>query len=153
MNSEMLKEKQHQLNHRLQALEEQIKTSQQSNLEETKVPDFDRLKSRLTLIISRFSVYLKEANPEAKNQLMKLLIDSVEITTDKKVKLVRYKIDESLIPQSLKKDWGSFFYAQNSLYYLRYTEIFYRQNYHFFHLITSDESERNELNIRYILSK
>ncbi len=40
---------------------------------------------------------------------MKLLIDSVEITTDKKVKLIRYKIDESLIPQSLKKDWGSFF--------------------------------------------
>ncbi|WP_204171707.1 recombinase family protein [Staphylococcus sp. GDY8P100P] len=109
MNSEMLKEKQHQLNHRLQALEDQIKMAQQSNLEETKVPDFDSLKSRLTLIISRFSVYLKEANPEAKNQLMKLLIDSVEITTDKKVKLVRYKIDESLIPQSLKKDWGSFF--------------------------------------------
>ncbi|OHS40488.1 hypothetical protein HMPREF3265_06215 [Staphylococcus sp. HMSC62B09] len=27
----------------------------------------------------------------------------------KKVKLIRYKIDESLIPQSLKKDWGSFF--------------------------------------------
>ncbi|PUZ30875.1 recombinase RecB, partial [Staphylococcus cohnii] len=109
MNSEMLKEKQHQLNQRLQALEDQIKMAQQSNLEETKLPDFDRLKSRLTLIISRFSVYLKEANPEAKNQLMKLLIDSVEITTDKKVKLVRYKIDESLIPQSLKKDWGSFF--------------------------------------------
>ncbi|AKS72478.1 hypothetical protein RN70_00290 [Staphylococcus schleiferi] len=61
------------------------------------------------MIISRFSVYLREANPEAKNQLMKLLIDSVEITTDKKVKLIRYKIDESLIPQSLKKDWGSFF--------------------------------------------
>ena len=56
------------------------------------------------MIISRFSVYLREANPEAKNQLMKLLIDSVEITTDKKVKLIRYKIDESLIPQSLKKD-------------------------------------------------
>ncbi|WP_239740192.1 recombinase family protein [Mammaliicoccus sp. P-M59] len=109
MNSEMLKEKQNQLNHRFQALEEQIKAAQQSNPEETKIPDFDKLKSRLTLIISRFSVYLKEANPEAKNQLMKLLIDSIEITTDKKVKLVRYKIDESLIPQSLKKDWGCFF--------------------------------------------
>ena len=34
---------------------------------------------------------------------MKMLIDSIEITTDKQVKLVRYKIDESLIPQSLKK--------------------------------------------------
>ncbi|SUM30921.1 cassette chromosome recombinase C [Staphylococcus gallinarum] len=61
------------------------------------------------MMISRFSVYLREASPEAKNQLMKLLIDSIEITKDKKVKLVRYKIDEDLIPQSLKKDWGSFF--------------------------------------------
>ena len=34
---------------------------------------------------------------------MKMLIDSIEITKDKQVKLVRYKIDESLIPQSLKK--------------------------------------------------
>ena len=34
---------------------------------------------------------------------MKMLIDSIEITTDKQVKLVRYKIDESLIPQSLKR--------------------------------------------------
>ena len=41
---------------------------------------------------------------------MKMLIDSIEITTDKQVKLVRYKIDESLIPQSLKKIGG--FYAQ-----------------------------------------
>lgn len=60
-------------------------------------------------MITRFSVYLRKATPEAKNQLMKMLIDSIEITTDKQVKLVRYKIDESLIPQSLKKDWGSFF--------------------------------------------
>ena len=37
---------------------------------------------------------------------MKMLIDSIEITTDKQVKLVRYKIDESLIPQSLKKIGG-----------------------------------------------
>ncbi|RIM72275.1 hypothetical protein BU594_09280 [Staphylococcus arlettae] len=74
-----------------------------------KVPNFDKLKSRLTMMISRFSIYLREATPEAKNQLMKMLIDSIEITTDKQVKLVRYKIDESLIPQSLKKDWGSFF--------------------------------------------
>ena len=39
---------------------------------------------------------------------MKMLIDSIEITTDKQVKLVRYKIDESLIPQSLKKIGGLF---------------------------------------------
>ncbi|MDW4220457.1 cassette chromosome recombinase CcrC [Staphylococcus saprophyticus] len=109
MDSEMLKEKQHQLNNQLQTLEEQIKKVQQCNQVETKIPDFDKLKSRLTIMISRFSIYLKEATPEAKNQLMKMLIDSIEITTDKKVKLVRYKIDESLIPQSLKKDWGSFF--------------------------------------------
>ena len=51
-------------------------------------------------------MYLRKATPEAKNQLMKMLIDSIEITTDKQVKLVRYKIDESLIPQSLKKIGG-----------------------------------------------
>ena len=48
-------------------------------------------------MITRFSLYLRKATPEAKNQLMKMLIDSIEITTDKQVKLVRYKIDESLI--------------------------------------------------------
>ncbi|WP_239747655.1 recombinase family protein [Mammaliicoccus sp. P-M56] len=109
MDSEMLKAKQSQMNGQLKMLDKQIKEAQQATESQDEVPNFDKLKSRLTMMISRFSVYLREATPEAKNQLMKMLIDSIEITTDKKVKLVRYKIDESLIPQSLKKDWGSFF--------------------------------------------
>lgn len=109
MDSEMLKAKQSQMNEQLEMLDKQIKETQQATESQAEVPNFDKLKSRLTMMISRFSVYLREATPEAKNQLMKMLIDSIEITTDKKVKLVRYKIDESLIPQSLKKDWGSFF--------------------------------------------
>ncbi|RIM85863.1 recombinase family protein [Staphylococcus xylosus] len=109
MDSEMLKAKQSQMNEQLEMLDKQIKETQQARESQAEVPDFDKLKSRLTMMISRFSIYLREATPEAKNQLMKMLIDSIEITTDKQVKLVRYKIDESLIPQSLKKDWGSFF--------------------------------------------
>lgn len=109
MDSEMLKAKQSQMNEQLEMLDKQIKETQQATESQAEVPNFDKLKSRLIMMISRFSVYLREATPEAKNQLMKMLIDSIEITTDKKVKLVRYKIDESLIPQSLKKDWGSFF--------------------------------------------
>lgn len=109
MDSEMLKAKQSQMNGQLKMLDKQIKEAQQATESQDEVPNFDKLKSRLTMMISRFSVYLREATPEAKNQLMKMLIDSIEITTDKQVKLVRYKIDESLIPQSLKKDWGSFF--------------------------------------------
>ena len=50
---------------------------------------------------------------------MKMLIDSIEITTDKQVKLVRYKIDESLIPQSLKKDWGSLYPNSNLKYMVK----------------------------------
>ena len=103
MDSEMLKAKQSQMNEQLEVLDQQIKEAQQANQSQDGIPNFDKLKGRLILMITRFSVYLRKATPEAKNQLMKMLIDSIEITTDKQVKLVRYKIDESLIPQSLKK--------------------------------------------------
>ena len=99
----MLKAKQSQMNQQLEVLDQQIKEAQQANQSQDEIPNFDKLKGRLILMITRFSVYLRKATPEAKNQLMKMLIDSIEITTDKQVKLVRYKIDESLIPQSLKK--------------------------------------------------
>ena len=110
MDSEMLKAKQSQMNQQLEVLDQQIKEAQQANQSQDEIPNFDKLKGRLILMITRFSVYLRKATPEAKNQLMKMLIDSIEITTDKQVKLVRYKIDESLIPQSLKKIGG--LYAQ-----------------------------------------
>ena len=103
MDSEMLKAKQSQMNQQLEVLDQQIKEAQQANQSQDEIPNFDKFKGRLILMITRFSVYLRKATPEAKNQLMKMLIDSIEITTDKQVKLVRYKIDESLIPQSLKK--------------------------------------------------
>ena len=103
----MLKAKQSQMNQQLEVLDQQIKEAQQANQSQDEIPNFDKLKGRLILMITRFSVYLRKATPEAKNQLMKMLIDSIEITTDKQVKLVRYKIDESLIPQSLKR-LGSF---------------------------------------------
>ncbi len=108
MDSEMLKAKQSEMNQQLEVLDQQIKEAKQANQSQDDIPNFDKLKAQLILMITRFSVYLRKATPEAKNQLMKMLIDSIEITTDKQVKLVRYKIDESLIPQSLKKDWGSF---------------------------------------------
>ncbi|TGU15485.1 recombinase family protein, partial [Mesorhizobium sp. M2D.F.Ca.ET.153.01.1.1] len=103
MDSEMLKTKQSQMNEQLALVDKQRNEAKKCNEKQVEVPNFDKLKSRLTMMISRFSVYLREASPEAKNQLMKLLIDSIEITKDKRVKLVRYKIDENLIPQSLKK--------------------------------------------------
>ena len=106
----MLKAKQSQMNQQLEVLDQQIKEAQQANQSQDEIPNFDKLKGRLILMITRFGVYLRKATPEAKNQLMKMLIDSIEITTDKQVKLVRYKIDESLIPQSLKKIGG--LYAQ-----------------------------------------
>lgn len=97
MDSEMLKAKQSQMNEQLEVLDQQIKEAQQANQSQDGIPNFDKLKGRLILMITRFSVYLRKATPEAKNQLMKMLIDSIEITTDKQVKLVRYKIDESLM--------------------------------------------------------
>ena len=108
MDSEMLKAKQSEMNQQLEVLDQQIKEAKQANQSQGDIPNFDKLKARLILMITRFSLYLRKATPEAKNQLMKMLIDSIEITTDKQVKLVRYKIDESLIPQSLKKIGGLF---------------------------------------------
>ena len=114
MDSEMLKAKQSEMNQQLEVLDQQIKEAKQANQSQDDIPNFDKLKARLILMITRFSVYLRKATPEAKNQLMKMLIDSIEITTDKQVKLVRYKIDESLIPQSLKKI-GVFLYLNLTL--------------------------------------
>ena len=112
----MLKAKQSQMNQQLEVLDQQIKEAQQANQSQDEIPNFDKLKGRLILMITRFSVYLRKATPEAKNQLMKMLIDSIEITTDKQVKLVRYKIDESLIPQSLKKIGGLYAQIQFEIY-------------------------------------
>lgn len=112
MDSSLLSEKQKELNVQLATIEEKIKTAHNQQVNQPVTMNYKVLKVRLIMLMNRFSASLKKADPEAKNQLMKILIDSIEITKDKQVKLIRYKIDESLIPQSLKKDWGTFFMPQ-----------------------------------------
>ncbi|MCD8898180.1 cassette chromosome recombinase CcrC [Mammaliicoccus sciuri] len=112
MDSTLLSEKQKELNVQLTTIEEKIKTAHNQQVNQPVTMNYKVLKARLIMMMNRFSASLKKADSEAKNQLMKILIDSIEITKDKQVKLIRYKIDETLIPQSLKKDWGSFFMPQ-----------------------------------------
>ncbi|MEB5677422.1 recombinase family protein [Mammaliicoccus sciuri] len=112
MDSTLLSKKQKELNAQLVTIEEKIKTANNQQVNQPVTMNYKVLKVRLIMLMNRFSASLKKADPEAKNQLMKILIDSIEITKDKQVKLIRYKIDESLIPQSLKKDWGTFFMPQ-----------------------------------------
>lgn len=112
MDNSLLSEKQKELNVQLATIEEKIKTAHNQQVNQPVTMNYKVLKVRLIMLMNRFSASLKKADPEAKNQLMKILIDSIEITKDKQVKLIRYKIDESLIPQSLKKDWGTFFMPQ-----------------------------------------
>ncbi|WP_210126496.1 MULTISPECIES: recombinase family protein [unclassified Staphylococcus] len=112
MDSTLLSEKQKELNAQLATIEEKIKTAHNQQVNQPVTMNYKVLKVRLIMLMNRFSASLKKADPEAKNQLMKILIDSIEITKDKQVKLIRYKIDETLIPQSLKKDWGTFFMPQ-----------------------------------------
>ncbi|WP_426381692.1 cassette chromosome recombinase CcrC [Mammaliicoccus lentus] len=112
MDSSLLSEKQKELNAQLATIEEKIKTAHNQQVNQPVTINYKVLKVRLIMLMNRFSASLKKADPEAKNQLMKMLIDSIEITKDKQVKLIRYKIDETLIPQSLKKDWGTFFMPQ-----------------------------------------
>lgn len=112
MDSTLLSEKQKELNVQLATIEEKIKTAHSKQVNQPVTINYKVLKVRLIMLMNRFSASLKKADPEAKNQLMKILIDSIEITKDKQVKLIRYKIDETLIPQSLKKDWGTFFMPQ-----------------------------------------
>ncbi|WP_210146149.1 recombinase family protein [Staphylococcus sp. GDY8P46P] len=112
MDSTLLSEKQKELNAQLVTIEEKIKTVNNQKVNQPVTMNYKVLKVRLIMLMNRFSASLKKAGPEAKNQLMKMLIDSIEITKDKQVKLIRYKIDETLIPQSLKKDWGTFFMPQ-----------------------------------------
>ncbi|MEB8090965.1 cassette chromosome recombinase CcrC [Mammaliicoccus lentus] len=112
MDNSLLSEKQKELNAQLATIEEKIKTAHNQQVNQPVTINYKVLKVRLIMLMNRFSASLKKADPEAKNQLMKMLIDSIEITKDKQVKLIRYKIDETLIPQSLKKDWGTFFMPQ-----------------------------------------
>ncbi|MCJ0954462.1 cassette chromosome recombinase CcrC [Mammaliicoccus sciuri] len=112
MDSTLLSEKQKELNAQLATIEEKIKAAHNQKVNQPVTMNYKVLKVRLIMLMNRFSASLKKAGPEAKNQLMKMLIDSIEITKDKQVKLIRYKIDETLIPQSLKKDWGTFFMPQ-----------------------------------------
>ena len=70
------------------------------------IPNYKKIKGQLYVMLYRFTGYMKKANPEAKNKLMHMLIDSIELTTDKQVKLIKYKIDESLLPQSIKRIVG-----------------------------------------------
>ncbi|MGX1435570.1 cassette chromosome recombinase CcrC [Mammaliicoccus sciuri] len=112
MDSTLLSEKQKELNAQLATIEEKIKAARNQQVNQPVTMNYKVLKVRLIMLMNRFSASLKKADPEAKNQLMKMLIDSIEITKDKQVKLIRYKIDETLIPQSLKKDWGTFFMPQ-----------------------------------------
>ncbi|WP_210144094.1 recombinase family protein [Staphylococcus sp. GDY8P94P] len=112
MDSTLLSEKQKELNAQLATIEEKIKTAHNQQVNQPVTINYKVLKVRLIMLMNRFSASLEKADPEAKNQLMKMLIDSIEITKDKQVKLIRYKIDETLIPQSLKKDWGTFFMPQ-----------------------------------------
>lgn len=112
MDSTLLSEKQKELNAQFATIEEKIKTAHNQQVNQPVTINYKVLKVRLIMLMNRFSASLKKADPEAKNQLMKMLIDSIEITKDKQVKLIRYKIDETLIPQSLKKDWGTFFMPQ-----------------------------------------
>ena len=69
MDSEMLKAKQSQMNQQLEVLDQQIKEAQQANQSQDEIPNFDKLKGRLILMITRFSVYLRKATPEAKINL------------------------------------------------------------------------------------
>ncbi|WP_239752714.1 recombinase family protein [Mammaliicoccus sp. J-M40] len=112
MDSSLLSEKQKELNVQLATIEEKLKIANNQKVNQPVTMNYKVLKARLIMLMNRFSASLKKADPEAKNQLMKILIDSIEITKDKQVKLIRYKIDETLIPQSLKKDWGTFFMPQ-----------------------------------------
>lgn len=112
MDSTLLSEKQKELNAQLATIEEKIKAAHNQQANQPVTMNYKVLKVRLIMLMNRFSASLKKADPEAKNQLMKMLIDSIEIKKDKQVKLIRYKIDETLIPQSLKKDWGTFFMPQ-----------------------------------------
>ncbi|WP_239732582.1 recombinase family protein [Mammaliicoccus sp. E-M25] len=112
MDSSLLSEKQKELNVQLATIEEKLKIANNQKVNQPVTMNYKVLKARLIMLMNRFSASLKKADPEAKNQLMKILIDSIEITKEKQVKLIRYKIDETLIPQSLKKDWGTFFMPQ-----------------------------------------
>ncbi|WP_113608336.1 cassette chromosome recombinase CcrC [Staphylococcus aureus] len=111
IDKETMQNKQDKLNVQLEKIDEQLKQAEVMNKasQDIAIPNYKKIKGQLYVMLYRFTGYMKKANPEAKNKLMHMLIDSIELTTDKQVKLIKYKIDESLLPQSIKKDCGNFF--------------------------------------------
>ena len=111
IDKKTMQTKQDKLNLQLEKIDEQLKQAEIINelSQNIVIPNYKKIKGLLYCMLYRFTGYMRKANPEAKNKLMHMLIDSIEITTDKQVKLVKYKIDESLLPQSIKKDCGNFF--------------------------------------------
>lgn len=113
IDKETMQNKQDKLNVQLEKINERLKQAEAMNKvsQDIAIPNYKKIKGRLYVMLYRFTGYMKKVNPEAKNKLMHMLIDSIEITIDKQVKLIKYKIDKSLLPQSIKKDCGEFFYA------------------------------------------
>ena len=111
IDKETMQTKQDKLNLQLEKIDEQLEQAEVINKssQNIAIPNYKEIKGRLYFMLYRFTGYMRKANVEAKNKLMHMLIDSIEITTDKQVKLIKYKIDESLLPQSIKKDCGDFF--------------------------------------------
>ena len=111
IDKKYLKQKQNQLKNQLAQVKEEINSIKvsQDKISEIDTIDFNNIKSKINQIINNLSKYIKQSSSQSKNKLLNILISSIEITQNKQVKLIKYKIDESLLPQSIKKDCGNFF--------------------------------------------
>src|SRR5699024_3620575 len=72
MDSTLLSEKQKELNAQLATIEEKIKAAHNQQVNQPVTMNYKVLKVRLIMLMNRFSASLKKADPEAKNQLMKM---------------------------------------------------------------------------------
>lgn len=109
-DKETLDRKVEYINTEINTIEEQVESISSSSSPIKSDINATQIKTLLNKLFNNFDSVFEQATTDQKNRLLKMLIEKIELTDDKKVKKIIYKIDPEEIPQSLKNDCGIFYF-------------------------------------------
>ncbi|TDM23090.1 recombinase family protein [Macrococcoides canis] len=108
IDKETLNKKVNSINIELQTIEKTLNEPTNKLSNERLNVNKDTVKSLLTKIFTNFDRVFDKATTDQKNQLLRSIIEKIELTDDKQVRMITYKISHEDVPQSLKNDCGIF---------------------------------------------
>lgn len=109
-DKEMLDKKINVISTELKTVEDQLKESHVLSTTQKDTVNPEQIKTLLSKLFTNFDDVFNQSTGDQKNQLLRMLIEKIELTNDKQVKRVTYKIDAEDVPQSLKNDCGIFYF-------------------------------------------